>query len=301
MLDDLNELRTFQRIAVRGSLSAAARDLGVGPAVVSKRLAALERRAGQRLVHRTTRRLSLTEEGLALREHVERVLEALEAAELRLAGGHETPQGLLRVSAPVSFGRIHIAPLCARLAAQYPDLDVDLRLGDQLLDMIEARIDVAVRIGQPQDSSCVMRKLADNYRVVAAAPAYLDRRGRPQTPDDLIGHDLLRFDDPANPWRLEGPGGVVVDVEARPRLRADSGDCVRDWGLAGAGIMMKSLIDICGEIRAGRLERILPDWRSAPTPVYALTPSNRHMPPKARAFIDLLQDSLGAAWDTPLA
>jgi len=301
MLDDLNELRTFQRIAARGSLSAAARDLGVGPAVVSKRLTALERRAGQRLVHRTTRRLSLTEEGLALREHVEQVLEALDAAEARLAGGHEAPQGLLRVAAPISFGRIHIAPLCARLAGEHPGLDIELRLGDQLLDMIDQRIDVAVRIGQPQDSSCIMRKLAENYRVVVAAPSYLDRRGRPQTPEDLAAHDLLRFDDPVNPWRLEGPGGAVVEVEARPRLRADSGDCVRDWGLAGAGIMMKSLIDVCSEIKAWRLERVLPAWRSALTPVYALTPTNRHMPPKTRVFLDALQVSLDACWDAPLA
>jgi len=292
MLDDLNELRTFQRIAVRGSLSAAARDLGVGPAVVSKRLTALERRAGHRLVHRTTRRLSLTEEGLALREHVERMLEALEAAEARLAGGQETPQGLLRVAAPVSFGRLHIAPLCARLAAQYPALEVDLRLDDRLLDMIEARVDVAVRIGQPQDSSCILHKLTDNYRVVVAAPSYLDRRGRPATPQDLTRHDLLRFDDPSIPWRLQGPDGEVVEVEARARLRADSGDAVRDWGLAGAGVMMKSLIDVCAEIEAGQLERVLPGWRSASAPVYALTPSNRHVPPKTRVFLDALQRAL---------
>lgn len=301
MLDDLNELRTFQRIAARGSLSAAARDLGVGPAVVSKRLTALERRAGHRLVHRTTRRLSLTEEGLALREHVERMLEALEAAEARLAGGQETPQGLLRVAAPISFGRIHIAPLCAELAAEFPKLDIDLRLDDRLLDMIEARVDVAVRIGQPQDSSCILHRLVDNFRVVAAAPSYLQRRGRPRTPEDLAEHDLLRFDDPTVPWRLEGPDGAVVEVEARPRLRADSGDAVRDWGLAGAGVMMKSLIDICPEIRAGRLERLLPDWRSARTPVYALTPTNRHTPPKARVFLDRLQRRLTENWHAPLA
>jgi len=300
MLDDLNELRTFQRIAARGSLSAAARDLGVGPAVVSKRLTALERRAGQRLVHRTTRRLSLTEEGLALREHVERMLEALEAAEAGLAGGQEAPSGLLRVSAPVSFGRIHIAPLCARLAAEHPALSIDLRLDDRLLDMIEARVDVAVRIGQPQDSSCILHRLVDNYRVVVAAPSYLDRRGRPRTPHELTGHDLLRFDDPATPWRLQR-GDEVVEVDARPRLRADSGDAVRDWGIAGAGIMMKSLIDVCGEIRAGALERLLPEWRSADTPVYALTPSNRHTPPKARVFLAALQKQLAEQWHPPLA
>jgi LysR family transcriptional activator of dmlA len=174
MLDDLNELRTFQRILACGSLSAAARDLGVGLAVVSKRLASLEQRAGNRLINRTTRRLSPTNEGLALAPHVDRMLEELAAAEARLASGWEEPHGLLRVSAPISFGRIHLIPLAAALIERYPRLDIELKLEDRVVDLTDEQIDIAVRIGQPRDSSAIMRKLADNRRILVAAPAYLD-------------------------------------------------------------------------------------------------------------------------------
>ena len=285
-LSDLNELRTFQRVLTLGSLSAAARDLGVGLAVVSKRLATLERRTGLRLVNRTTRRLSPTEDGLALLAHVERVLEELASAEQHLASGQEAPHGTLRVSAPISFGRIHLGPIAAALVAQYPKLDIALKLDDQIVDMVEARIDIAIRMGQPRDSAAIMRKLADNQRILVAAPAYLNRRGRPRTPDEIEGHDLLRYSEGMEPWRLEGPGGASVAIEALPRLRADNGDAVHDWALAGCGIMLKSEIDVRADLRAGRLERVLPSWQSTPAPVYALLPSSRHLAVKTRVFLE---------------
>lgn len=175
MLSDLDELRTFQRILARGSLTGAARDLGIGLAVVSKRLAALERRAGHRLFNRTTRSLSPTDEGLALAPHVERIIEALTAAEAQLASGREEPSGVLRVSAPISFARIHILPLTAAMAERYAGLSIELALSDRLIDLVDERIDVAVRIGQPRDSTAILHKLADNHRILVAAPAYLDR------------------------------------------------------------------------------------------------------------------------------
>ncbi|MDR3509548.1 MAG: LysR substrate-binding domain-containing protein [Caulobacteraceae bacterium] len=297
MLDDLNELRTFQRIVALGSLSAAARDLGVGLAVVSKRLASLERRAGVRLAHRTTRSLSATEEGLALLAHVDQALDALTAAELRLSSGREEPRGLLRISAPVSFGRIHIAPIVAGLVERYPKLDVDLRLSDELDDLVEARIDVAVRIGPLVDSTAVMRKLADSHRILVASPAYLDRWGRPRTPMEAVGHRWLRYADGGGPWRLEGPDGAVVEVEARPRLRAANGDVVRDWALAGHGIMLKSRIDVSADLALGRLERVAPGWRSAPAPIFALFPSARHLSTRVRVFIDAAIERLEALGD----
>jgi LysR family transcriptional activator of dmlA len=276
MLDDLNELRTFQRILACGSLSAAARDLGVGLAVVSKRLASLEQRAGNRLINRTTRRLSPTNEGLALAPHVDRMLEELAAAEARLASGWEEPHGLLRVSAPISFGRIHLIPLAAALIERYPRLDIELKLEDRVVDLTDEQIDIAVRIGQPRDSSAIMRKLADNRRILVAAPAYLN------------------YDDHAVPWRLEGPDAAIVDFEPRCRLRANSGDAVTDWALAGQGVMLKSAIDVVKELAAGRLEQLLPDWRSAAAPIYALMPSRRHLSTKSRAFLDALSASLAA-------
>lgn len=286
MLDDIGELRTFQRVLTLGSLSAAARDLGIGLAVVSKRLAVLERRAGVRLINRTTRRLSPTDEGLALLPHVERMLEELAAAEARLASGQEAPHGLLRVSAPISVGRIHLAPVAADLVEQHPHLSVELTLDDRVVDMIEGRIDLAIRIGQPRDSTAIVRKLADNWRILVASPAYLDRHGRPGAPADLEGHRFIRYGDGGTDWPMQGPGGEIVAIQARSRLRADNGDAVYDWGLAGRGVMLKSQIEVTPDLRAGRLERVLPDWRNGPTPVYALLPSARHLPIKTQVFIE---------------
>jgi DNA-binding transcriptional LysR family regulator len=293
MLDDLNELRTFQRILATGSLSAAARDLGVGLAVVSKRLASLERRAGQRLINRTTRKLSPTNDGLALVPHVDRMLEELAAAEARLASGWDEPHGLLRVSAPISFGRVHLIPLAAQLIERHPRLDIELKLEDRLVDLTDEQIDIAVRIGQPRDSTAIMRKLADNRRILVAAPAYLERHGRPHSLDELHNHLCLRYDDHTVPWRLEGPGAILVDFEPRCRLRANSGDAVQDWALAGQGVMLKSRIDVVAELVAGRLEHVLRDWQSAAAPIYALMPSRRHLSTKSRTFLDAVSASLG--------
>jgi DNA-binding transcriptional LysR family regulator len=291
MLDDLDEMRTFQEILRLGSLSAAARDLGVSLAVVSKRLASLERRVGQRLIHRTTRSLSPTEEGAALSLRLERVMEALQAAEGWLAEGREEPVGTLRVSAPISLGRLHVAPVLAGLAAAHPRFETELRLGDNFIDLMEARIDVAVRIGPARDSAYVMHKLADSHRVLVASPAYLDRRGRPTAPGELAVHDGLRSLGWGGPWRLSDTGGRVVEIQPPCRLRCDNGEVVHDWALAGLGVMLKSAIDVSADLRLGRLERVLPDWRSPDAPIYALIPSARHVARKTRLFLD----ALGAA------
>ncbi|TXN08720.1 LysR family transcriptional regulator [Methylobacterium sp. WL103] len=288
MLDDLNELRTFRRIAALGSLTAAARDLGVGLAVVSKRLTTLERRAGVRLIQRSTRSLSITDEGQTLLVQVERALDAIESAEERLATGRDEPMGLLRVGAPVSFGRRHVAPVLGRLAARHPRLDVDLRLDDRVTDLIGERIEVAIRIGPPRDSTMIMRRLADNRRILVAAPDYLDRHGRPSKPEDVVGLEGLSYGDATMPWRLLGPGGVETEFRLRMRLRSDSGDAVHDWALAGAGIMLKSALDLSTDLAANRLERVLPDYASAPSPVYALFASAQTMSTRARVFIDAM-------------
>ncbi|MBI1196556.1 MAG: LysR family transcriptional regulator [Phenylobacterium sp.] len=289
MLDDLNELRTFQRILATGSLSAAARELGVGLGVVSKRLQTLERRTGQRLIHRTTRRLSPTAEGLALLAHVDRVLEELAAAEAQLAHGRAEPRGLLRVAAPVSFGRLHVAPVVADLAARHPGLAVDLRLSDEVVDLVDQRIDLAARIGAPPDGRAVARKLLDNRRIMAAAPAYLDARGRPTHPSGLgEGHAFLRYGEGDDPWRLEDGAGAAVEVAAPARLRSANGDVVHDWAMAGHGIMLKSRVDVAADLAAGRLEQVAPGWASGPAPVYAIFPSKAQLPLKTRALLDAL-------------
>ena len=295
MLDDLDELRTFQRILARGSLSAAGRDLGVSLPVVSKRLASLERRIGHRLVHRTTRKLSPTEEGATFLPRVERVLEALEAAEARLVEGLGQPIGVLRVTAPTALGRFHIAPVLAQLTAANPRLDAELRLSDGLIDLLDARIDVAVRIGPARDSSFVMRKLADSHRILVASPDYLAANGRPERPEDLSGHAILRMLGWTAPWPLSGPGGEVVEVDLPGQLRTDNGEVVQDWALAGLGIMLKSAIDVASDLREGRLERVLPLWRSADAPIYALLPSVSHVPARVRLFLEKLENALKSA------
>jgi len=288
MISDLDELRTFQRILAKGSLSAAAREMNVSLAVVSKRLAALERRIGHRLIHRTTRQLSATEAGAQLLPKVDRVLEALEAAEAQLLQGARDPVGLLRVAAPTALGRRHIAPVLARLTAAHPRLDAELRLSDSLTDLVESRIDVAVRIGPARDSSFVMRKLADSHRVLVASPEYLNRHGRPETPHALAHHTILRMVGWAAPWPLIGPRDELVEIDAPSRLRTDNGEVVQDWVLAGLGITLKSAIDVADELRDGRLERVLPDWRSTDAPIYALLPSGAHAPLKVRLLLDQL-------------
>ena len=292
MLDDLTELRTFERILARGSLSAAARDLGVSLAVVSKRLTSLEKRVGQRLINRTTRKLSATDEGLALKLHVERLLEELAEAEERLLSGRDEPHGVLRVSAPVSIGRNYLVPCAARFADSYPNLSVELMLDDRLVDLVDERIDIAIRVGRPHDSTAVMRKLAENHRYLVAAPSYLDRHGRLRSVHALSQHACLRYDEGDTPWRLEGPDGEAVEVEVSCRLRANSGDAVQDWAIAGEGIALKSCADVMPALEAGTLERVLPGWQSGSVPIYALMPAGRQRPTKTRLFLDAMVAAL---------
>lgn len=292
MLTDLNELRTLQQVLVHGSLTGASRSLGVSLAVVSKRLATLEKRTGVRLVNRTTRSLSPTEEGKRLLVEIDRALEAIAQGEELLATGRDEPVGTLRVSAPVSFGRRHVAPVLGELAQCHPQLAISLSLEDRLVDIAGGMMDVSIRIGGVGlDSSAAMRKLADNHRVLLAAPSYLDRCGRPSHPDDLARHEILRFGDGVAPWRLIGPEGERL-VPAIARLRADSGDAVHGWCVAGLGITFRSYMDVAGELRAGTLERVLPGWHAGDAPIVALFPDRASMPRKTRVFLDAMVSAM---------
>lgn len=289
MLDDLDELRTLQQVLACGSLTGAARAMGVSLAVVSKRLSRLERRTGVRLVNRTTRSLSATEEGERVLVEIERALDALRQAEDVLANGRDEPVGTLRVSAPVSFGRRHVAPVLSELVLRHPRLSILLSLDDRLVDVAGGSVDVAIRIGGGLiDSSAAMRKLVDNERIVVAAPDYLERRGRPQTPQDLSKHDLLRYGDAVGPWKLTGPDGRTERVAAPARMRVDNGDALQDWCLAGAGVMLKSRVDVDQDLASGRLERVLSDWGAGNMPIVALFPSRTNLPRKTRVFLDAL-------------
>jgi len=285
MLDDLNELKTFRAILALGSISAAARELGISLQVASKRLAMLEQRAGAQLIHRTTRSLSATEDGQRLLIDVERALDAIAAGEDRLINGRDELVGTLRVSAPVSFGRAYICPVLGDLIVRYPQLAVSITLNDRLADLVGEGLDIAIRIGPTEDSTAMMRKLAANHRILVAAPAYLDRVGRPAGIDDLGHHQFLRYGSATGPWTMfNEQASHALAVPAR--LRADNGDAVHDWALAGLGIMLKSEIDVAEDIAAGRLEHVLPQWHGGEAPIVALYPSGRHLPLKTRVFLD---------------
>jgi DNA-binding transcriptional LysR family regulator len=286
MLEDINELRTFVRIVTAGSLSAAGREMGVALSVVSKRLATLERRTDMRLISRSTRSLALTEEGEALYARALRILAEVDEAETALTHGRIEPQGVLRVSAPVALGRAHIGPICAQLSQAYPKLAIDLTLTDRLVELIDEGMDVVVRIGAPKDSALIVRKLADNRRIVVASPTYLQRRGTPATLAELAAHDCLHYPGSGTLWRLCNANGEVEEVETRARLKSDNGDVAQDWAVAGSGIILKSWVDVALDIRAGRLVHVLEVWRSEPAPVCALFPSNRHLSTRVRLFVD---------------
>jgi len=288
MLNDIAELRTFVRIATSGSLSAAGRDMDLALSVVSKRLATLERKTNTRLITRNTRQLSLTEEGASFFERAQRILAEVDEAEASLTHGNVEPKGTLRVSAPVALGRAHVGPVCRDLARSYPALAVELSLSDRLVGLIDENIDVVVRIGMPRDSALVMRKLADNHRVIVAAPAYLEANGTPSSPDDLPQHQCLHHGALRVAWRLIGPDGETQEVSIDSRLRSDNGEVSLDWALAGCGMILKSWIDVEAELRSGRLVRVLPEWRSEDAPVCALFPSNRLVPTRVRLFLDAM-------------
>ncbi|HWL87232.1 MAG TPA: LysR family transcriptional regulator [Polyangiaceae bacterium] len=288
MLDDITELRTFVRIVATGSLSAAGREMGIALSVISKRLAALERRTEARLVARSTRSLALTEEGQELYERAQRILAEIDEAEAALMHGRVEPRGVLRVGAPVSLGRAHVSPVCRELVRAHPKLSIDLALSDRLVELIDEGMDVVVRIGAPRDSGLVMRKLVDNHRIVVGAPEYLERCGTPSAPSELEAHECLQYRGAGTQWRLVGPDGRAVEIRATSRLRSDNGEVAHDWALAGCGLILKSWVDVEPDVRARRLVHVLPEWRSDPAPVCAFFVSSVHLPTRVRLFLDAM-------------
>lgn len=288
MIDDLAELRTFVRIAATGSLSAAGREMGLALSVVSKRLASLERRLDTRLLARSTRHSALTDEGRDLYNRALRILAEVDEAEASLSHGRIEARGVLRISTTVAFGRAHVSPVCADLVRANPKLSVDLVLTDQLSNLIDESLDVVVRIGEPKEGGLIMRKLADNHRILVAAPDYLARHGRPSRPEDLAHHDCLLFAGASATWRLIGPKGTIVEIPVTSRLSSNSGDVAYDWALSGNGLILKSMIDVEKDLRDGRLVRVLPKWQSEPAPVCALFPTSQHLPTRVRLFLDAM-------------
>ncbi|MCP8939154.1 LysR family transcriptional regulator [Alsobacter sp. SYSU M60028] len=299
-MNSIADLDIFARVVTSGSMSAAGRELGCSPAVVSKRIRRLEERLGARLLQRTTRQLSLTEAGQGFYERVVAIIASAEEAEAWVSRRSTAVRGVLRVSAPTSFGRLHVAPHLLPFLDAHPELQLDLILTDAFVDIVAEGYDVAVRIADLQDSSLVARRLAPNHRILCATPSYLERRGTPRTLAELATHRLLAHN--ADHWRLEGPDGPVT-VRVDSPLRTNSSEVVREAVIAGVGIALRSTWDIGPELRAGRLAQVLPGYGgSRKVAIHAVYPSRRHLAQKVRVFVDYLSTLYGATppWDEGL-
>lgn len=287
----------FAAIVAGGSLSAAARETGISPAMASKRLARLEARLGVRLIQRTTRRLATTDAGARFHADLVAILHDLHAAEARVTGARDEPSGVLRVSAPTSFGRLHIAPHLHLFLDDAPRVALELDLSDAPVDLIAERIDVAVRIAADIPASLEAHRLGGNRRLLCAAPAYLARHGTPRTIGDLTGHRLLAADGQW-PWRLVN-GRRRHAVDGRSHVRTNSSEIVRELALAGVGIALRSLWDVGEALAAGRLVPVLPDWQGpGDLAIHAIHPRAPVVPPAVRAFIAFLRRTLEPApWE----
>jgi DNA-binding transcriptional LysR family regulator len=285
-MDRLDELAIFVAVIDAGSLIGASRRLRRSPPAITRALGALEDRIGLRLVERTTRRLAPTEAGYALAERARALLANYGEV---LAGTSHTPvRGVLRVTAPVQFGRRHVAPIVSTFLNEHPEVRVELSLNDRNLDLIEEGLDLAVRIGPLSDSSLVVRQVGTVRRVVVASPAYLARRGVPQTPPDLAEHDTIfgMARSPAREWRF-GPPPAGAIVRLSPRLLVDDVDAQLQAVRAGRGIARPLSYQVSEDLAAGTLVRLLQSFEPEPLPVQLVTLSRSYMAPKIRAFLDL--------------
>jgi LysR family transcriptional regulator, transcriptional activator for dmlA len=293
-MNGFSDLAFFALLARRGSLAAAAQELGITPPAASKRLAALERRLGVRLLQRTTRRMSLTPEGETYLVQGERVLAELEALERTVSGAQAQPKGTLRVAATLGFGRHHVGPALARFVQRYPAVDAQLHLTDKPVNLVEQGFDVLVRFGEMPDARLTARLLAHNERVLCAAPAYLQAAGMPGHPRDLAAHQcivLREADEAFGAWHFRAGGRQEV-VKVRGGLSTNDGETAVAWALAGQGILMRSLWDAAVLLQAGQLVQVLPEWSLPSADVYAVFPVREHLSAKVRAFVDFMLGEL---------
>ncbi|MGV3549621.1 LysR family transcriptional regulator [Rhizobium sp.] len=292
-MTNLGDLEVFVKVVASGSMSEAGRLLGLSPAVVSKRIKRLEGRLEARLFQRTTRQISLTEVGRGFHDRMISALAGLEEAEAFVSGNAADMQGLIRITAPTSFGRMHIAPHLPRFLAEHSKISVELILTDQFIDLVADGYDLAIRIGELTDSSLVARRLAPVRRILCAAPNYLEARGIPTSIEHLDQHSCLPAHN-SDPWRLVGPHGALT-FRPEGRILTNSSEVVREAVLGGFGIALRSTWDIGEELRDGRLVQVLPDYEgSRNLALSAVYPSRKFLPSKIRGFIDYLVSVYGA-------
>jgi LysR family transcriptional activator of dmlA len=293
------DLPFFSTLAAAGSLSAAARELGLTTPAVSKRLAQMESRLGLVLVNRTTRRMGLTPEGELYLQHARRILsEVDELAEL-LGVSRATPQGLLRVNATLGFGRTHVAPLISRFVRRHPQVEVQLQLSVDPPPLTDDAFDVCIRFGAPPDARVVARRIAANRRLLCASPSYLARHGEPKVPADLARHNCIgiRQGETYGVWRLSGGRGERQEqaVRVRGNLTTNDGEIAVKWALDGHGILLRAEWDIARYLRSGRLVQVLPQYRTPDADIYAVVPQRHALSARVRGFVGFVAEALGEA------
>jgi DNA-binding transcriptional LysR family regulator len=309
-MDKLKQLESFVSVATRGSLTAAARAEGVAPAIMGRRLDALEERLGVKLLVRTTRRISLTHEGSAFLEDCQRFLAELASAEASVSAGGVKASGHLRITAPAGFGRRHVAPLVPRFRELHADVTLSLNLSDRVVDLPAEGYDCAVRVGDFPDSSLVGVRLADNRRLCVATPGYLQRHGTPQHPDDLARFDCLTLSSGASqtrgwafcvPQNANGPqeervpadarraGTEIIHIKPAGPLDCSDGQVLHEWCLRGLGIAWRSTWEVEQEVASGRLVEVLAPFAAPPNGIYAVVPQRKHLPLRVRLWIDFLR------------
>lgn len=295
-----SDLGFFATLAASGSLTAAAREMGISTPAVSKRLSQMESRLGLLLVTRTTRRMSMTPEGELYLEHARRILNEIDELGKLLGGTKVTPKGLLRVNATLGFGRREVAPVISKFVRKYPEVEVQLQLSVNPPLMADDAFDVCVRFGEPPDSRVIARRLAPNKRVLCAAPSYLERHAPPKTPRELLNHNCIGIrqgDDAHGVWRLSsGRAGSrrTESIRVRGNLSTNDGEIAVKWALEGHGILMRAQWDIVSHLRSGRLSQVLPNFDTPDADIFAVYPQRHQHSTRVRAFVDFLAEGLSS-------
>jgi DNA-binding transcriptional LysR family regulator len=294
-MDAFKQIESFVAVATRGSLSAAARVEGVTPAVIGRRLDALEQRLGVRLLIRTTRRISLTFEGAAFLEDCQRILDELANAEASVSLGGIKASGHIKVSAPAGFGRRHVAPVVRQFLEEHPEVSCTLDLSDRVVDLVNEGVDCAVRIGELADSSLVPIRLGEMHRVIVASPDYLARQGIPRQPEDLLQHQCLSLTQQRG-WLLRDSADPAKSLAFKlpGRFQCNDGAVLHDWVLAGMGLAWRSMWEVGADIKAGRLVSVLDDYATPPMGIHAVFPQRRHLPLRVRLLVDTLKHAYAA-------
>lgn len=291
---NFSELEFFVLLNRLGSLSAAARALDITPPAATMRLASMEKRIGARLLNRSTRKISLTPEGEIYLQHASRLIDELRELDEIVSGNGRAPRGLLRVNAPLGFGRTVIAPLVSTFTARHPDVEVQLEVTDRPIDLIEKGFDLAVRFGELPDNRINARRIMSNRRFLCASPAYLEKHGTPKKLEDLTRHRCIvhrQNDDAYGVWRFLVDGRTEI-VKVHGALSSNDGDIVQGWALDGKGIVIRSEWDVIKHLESGRLWRLLPEFTLPSADLYAYYPSKKNLPARVRTFINFLVEQL---------